>query len=201
MISAHKTVPPALEALVAGDINIDGFLLPGHVSVVIGLEAYRPFFDAHRIPCVVAGFEPSDLLQSIAMLAEQIDAGRPALENAYARAVTDHGNTKARAVVDQVFKVVDADWRGIGTIPGSGLAIRDAYAAFDAVRAFDIHLQPVPEPKGCACGATLTGTKIPPQCPLYRTACTPMTPVGPCMVSSEGTCAAYYRYHDDRSGT
>ena len=201
VISAHKTVPPALEALVAGDINIDGFLLPGHVSVVIGLEAYRPFFDAHRIPCVIAGFEPADLLQSIAMLAEQIDTGRPALENAYARAVSAHGNAKARAVVDQVFKVVDADWRGIGTIPGSGLAIRDAYAAFDAVRAFDIHLQPVPEPKGCACGAILTGTKIPPQCPLYRTACTPMSPVGPCMVSSEGTCAAYYRYHDDRRGS
>jgi hydrogenase expression/formation protein HypD len=197
VISAHKTVPPALAALAAGQINIDGFLLPGHVSVIIGLDAYRPFFETHRIPCVVAGFEPADILQGIAMLVDQIAAGSPALENAYPRAVTNPGNTKAVTVMQAVFQVVDADWRGIGTIAASGLAIRDEYAAYDAMKAFDLRLQPVPEPNGCACGEILTGVKIPPQCPLYKTVCNPMAPVGPCMVSSEGTCAAYYRYHSD----
>lgn len=197
VVSAHKTVPPALEALADGDINIDGLLLPGHVSVIIGLEAYQPFFDAYRVPCVVAGFEPSDLLQSIAMLVDQVESGRPRLENAYPRAVSATGNPKARAVMDEVFAVADADWRGLGSIAASGLAIREKYAAFDAVKAFDIHLKPAPEPKGCACGEILTGVKIPPQCPLYKTVCNPMAPVGPCMVSSEGTCAAYYRYHGE----
>jgi len=197
VMSAHKTVPPALEALAAGELNIDGFLLPGHVSVIIGVAAYRPFFDAHRVPCVVAGFEPSDLLQSIAMLTDQVASGRPALENAYSRAVSDEGNPKAVAVMNEVFAVSDADWRGLGTIAASGLAIRETYAAFDAVREFDIHVATKSEPKGCACGEILTGVKIPPQCPLYKTVCNPMAPVGPCMVSSEGTCAAYYRYHGE----
>jgi hydrogenase expression/formation protein HypD len=197
VISAHKIVPPALTALATGRTNIDGFLLPGHVSVIIGLDAYRPFFEANQVPCVVAGFEPADLLQGIAMLVDQIETGQPALENAYARAVTVAGNVKAVNVMNAVFQVADADWRGIGTIAASGLAIRDEYAAFDAVKAFGIRLQPVPEPKGCACGEILTGMKIPPQCPLYKTVCNPMAPVGPCMVSSEGTCAAYYRYHGD----
>ncbi|WP_319522118.1 hydrogenase formation protein HypD [uncultured Desulfosarcina sp.] len=197
VMSAHKTVPPALEALAAGELNIDGFLLPGHVSVIIGVAAYRPFFDAHRVPCVVAGFEPSDLLESIAMLVDQVASGHPALENAYSRAVCDAGNPKAMAVMNEVFAVADADWRGLGTIAASGLAIRETYAAFDAVRKFDIRVAAKPEPKGCACGEILTGVKIPPQCPLYKTVCNPMAPVGPCMVSSEGTCAAYYRYHGE----
>lgn len=195
VVSAHKTVPPALEALAGGNLNIDGFLLPGHVSVIIGLDAYRPFFEAHRVPCVVAGFEPTDLLQGIAMLTDQVESDRPALENAYPRAVSAAGNAKARAVMHEVFEVVDAHWRGIGCIAASGLAIREKYAAFDAVKALDIKLQPAAEPKGCACGEILSGIKIPPQCALYKTVCNPMTPVGPCMVSSEGTCAAYYRYH------
>jgi hydrogenase expression/formation protein HypD len=193
--AAHKTVPPALEALAGGEINIDGFLLPGHVSVIIGLDAYQPFFEAHRVPCVVAGFEPIDLLGAIAMLTEQVASGRPALENAYPRAVAAAGNPKARAVMNTVFERADADWRGLGTIAGSGLAIREKYAAFDAVKAFGMQLTTAPEPRGCACGEILTGVKIPPQCALYKTTCTPMSPVGPCMVSSEGTCAAYYRYH------
>ena len=197
MVSAHKTVPAALAALADGEINIDGFLLPGHVSVIIGLEAYRPFFEAHRVPCVVAGFEPADLLQGIAMLTDQVEAGQPALENAYPRAVSSAGNPKAMAVMNEVFEMADADWRGIGTIPASGLTIRETYADFDAMKVFDIRLTPVPEPKGCACGEVLTGVKIPPQCSLYKTVCNPMAPIGPCMVSSEGTCAAYYRYHGD----
>jgi hydrogenase expression/formation protein HypD len=193
--SAHKTVPRALVALMANpDVRIDGFILPGHVSVIIGTEAYRPFFDAHKLPCVVTGFEPVDILQSILRLAEMLAQGTPALENGYGRAVSGEGNIQAQQVMAQVFEPCDAPWRGLGVIPGSGLAFRAAFAAFDAVVHFDLQLTETPEPKGCACGDILSGTCVPPQCALFRKVCTPMNPVGPCMVSSEGTCAAYYRY-------
>ena len=196
VFSAHKQVPPALFALMDNpDVRTDGFILPGHVSVMIGLNAYVPFFERHRIPCVVAGFEPADILQAILMLVEQIEAEAPKLENGYPRAVISEGNEKAMRIMQEVFESVDATWRGLGVIPGSGLKIRDAFAQFDAQRAFDITLPDSQEPKGCACGDILTGIKTPPQCPLYKKACTPMNPIGPCMVSSEGTCAAYYRYH------
>ncbi len=198
VISAHKLVPPALEALMGLDaVRIDGFILPGHVSVIIGLDAYRPFFERHRIPCVVAGFEPADILQAIEMLVAQIEAGRPALENAYPRAVSPAGNAKARQVLEEVFEPSDACWRGIGRIPASGLSIRQAYAAYDAGRRFGLELPEAKPPKGCACGEILTGKKTPPECALYKKVCTPIDPVGPCMVSSEGTCAAYYKYSDE----
>jgi hydrogenase expression/formation protein HypD len=193
--SAHKTVPQALAALMANPhVRIDGFLLPGHVSVIIGMQAYRSFFEAHAIPCAAAGFEPLDILQGLLMLARQIEEGQPALENAYPRVVTDLGNPKARAVMDQVFVACDVRWRGLGEIAGSGLAIRPELAQFDAARRFNIAVVDMPPPKGCACGEILTGIKTPPECALFRKRCTPMDPVGPCMVSSEGTCAAYYRY-------
>lgn len=196
--SAHKLVPPALGALMSlPGTAIDGFMLPGHVSVIIGLNGYRDFFETHRIPCVVAGFEPTDLLQAVAMLVEQVETGAPALENAYGRAVTDAGNPAARKILGEVFETADVAWRGIGVIPGSGLKIREDFAAFDAEKTFFLNLPEAREPKGCACGEILTGSKIPPQCALYKTVCTPIDPVGPCMVSSEGTCAAYYRYHSD----
>jgi hydrogenase expression/formation protein HypD len=195
--AAHKTVPAALCALSAGGpLRIDGFLLPGHVSVIIGAEAYRPFFEQYRVPAVVAGFEPSDILQAVLMLVQQIAEGRPALENAYQRAVSPQGNTMARKLLGEVFESSDARWRGIGTIPGSGLALRPEFAAFDAVQRFGLVIKPVPEPKGCACGQILTGLKTPLECALFRIRCNPLNPVGPCMVSSEGTCAAYYRYGD-----
>ena len=193
--SAHKTVPQALAALMNHpQVRIDGFLLPGHVSVIIGMQAYRPFFEAHATPCAAAGFEPLDILQGLLILARQIEAGRPALENAYPRAVTEAGNPKARAIMNQVFVACDARWRGLGEIAGSGLAIRPEFSQFDAARRFKIAVVDMPPPKGCACGEILTGIKTPPECPLFRKRCTPMDPVGPCMVSSEGTCAAYYRY-------
>jgi len=196
VLSAHKTVPPALEALMTlEDVRIDGFLLPGHVSVIIGLDAYRDFFERHRIPCVVAGFEPADILQAIASMVEQIESGRPKLENGYPRAVTAGGNRTAQALLAQVFEPVDACWRGIGAIPMSGLRLRTCYAGFDAARRFALELPQPHTPKGCACGEILTGKKVPPECALYKKVCTPADPVGPCMVSSEGTCAAYYRYH------
>ena len=194
--AAHKTVPPALNALMSsGLVNIDGFILPGHVSLVIGTDAYEPFFKTHQMPCVVAGFEPADILQAVWMLVEQIETRAPLLSNAYGRAVTPSGNEKAKALMAEVFEPADVAWRGIGVIPGSGLVIRDALAAFDAGKKFTLDLPDPIEPKGCACGEILTGVKTPPECPLYKTRCTPMEPVGACMVSSEGTCAAYYRYH------
>jgi hydrogenase expression/formation protein HypD len=194
--SAHKCVPPALEALMAiDDIRIDGFILPGHVSVITGLKAYQPFFNRHRIPCVVSGFEPADILQTIWLLIKQIEQGRPAIGNAYGRAVTNEGNIKACGLMEQVFKVTDVAWRGIGMIPQSGFKIRDAFSAFDAEKTFSIDAAESESPRGCSCGEILTGIKTPPECPLYKTVCTPMDPVGPCMVSSEGTCAAYYKYH------
>lgn len=198
VISAHKLVPPALEALMAAEqIGIDGFILPGHVSVIIGLDAYRPFFDRHKIPCVVAGFEPIDILQAIDMLIEMLEAGNPALENAYSRAVTAQGNLKAQQILAEIFEVDDACWRGIGVIPKSGLKIREPYAAHDAQKIFELQVPVAKTPKGCACGEILTGAKTPPECALYKKVCTPVDPVGPCMVSTEGTCAAYYKYHGD----
>jgi hydrogenase expression/formation protein HypD len=196
--SAHKLVPPALAALMGlGDVCVDGFILPGHVSVIIGRNGYREFFERHRVPCVIAGFEPADLLQAIATLVDQIQSGAPALVNAYGRAVSDEGNPTARRILQEVFEPADAVWRGLGVIAGSGLAIREVYADHDAAKAFRLDLPPAEEPRGCACGDILTGAKIPPQCPLYKKRCTPVDPVGPCMVSSEGTCAAYYRYHQE----
>ncbi len=198
VISAHKLVPPALEALMAAEgVLIDGFILPGHVSVIIGLKAYQPFFDKYQIPCVVAGFEPTDILHAISMLIEMLESNSPNLDNAYPRAVTVDGNTKAQQILDEIFEPADACWRGIGVIPQSGLKIRAQYAAHDAEKLFNIEVPDAKIPKGYACGEVLIGTKIPPECALYKKACTPMDPVGPCMVSTEGTCAAYYKYHSE----
>jgi hydrogenase expression/formation protein HypD len=199
VISAHKLVPPALETLMGlEDVRLDGFLLPGHVSVIIGLNAYRSFFNKYRVPCVVAGFEPADILHAVCILVEMIENDSPGLQNAYPRAVTDEGNLKAREIMQKIFEPVDACWRGIGIIPQSGLKIRAEYAVHDAEKQFDIPEAGPKIPTGCACGDVLTGKKIPPDCALYRKVCTPMDPVGPCMVSTEGTCAAYYKYHDEK---
>ncbi|MBW1837246.1 MAG: hydrogenase formation protein HypD [Deltaproteobacteria bacterium] len=198
VFSAHKLVPPALAALMEmKSVNIDGFLLPGHVSVIIGMNAYQPVVDKYRIPAVIAGFEPTDILQAVCMLVEQVEAGRVRLANAYKRAVSAGGNNKAQKIMGDVFETVDMPWRGIGTIPESGLKIKKEYAAFDAEEVFEITVMETEEPKGCVCGEILTGLKTPPDCSLFRKVCTPMDPVGACMVSSEGTCAAYYRYHHD----
>ena len=197
VISAHKLLPPALVTLAENpETKIDGFILPGHVSVIIGVEAYIPFYEKYKIPCVIAGFEPIDILQAILMLTKQIEDNAAKLENSYKRAVTFEGNPKARSTMNAVFETADAAWRGLGNIHLSGLKIKKGYEAFDAQKVFDIKLVESEDPKGCACGEILLGLKIPPQCPLYKNKCTPIQPIGPCMVSSEGTCAAYYRYHD-----
>ena len=197
VISAHKLLPPALFTLAENpETNIDGFILPGHVSVIIGIKAYIPFYEQHNVPCVIAGFEPIDILQAILMLTKQIEDNASKLENEYKRAVTFEGNPKARSTMNAVFETADAAWRGLGDMPLSGLKIRKEYEAFDAQKVFNIKLAKSKDPIGCACGEILTGLKIPPQCPLYKNKCTPTQPIGPCMVSSEGTCAAYHRYHD-----
>ncbi len=194
--SAHKITPPALAALMeTKDINIDGFILPGHVSVITGTDAYMPVFEKYKIPSVIAGFEPVDILKAVLMLIKQNETGIPALENAYQRAVAENGNPKAKEIMNQVFKEADATWRGIGLIHGSGMELRRKFSRFNALEKFSLNVPDAEEPKGCACGEILMGLKTPDQCPLYKKKCTPVHPVGPCMVSSEGSCAAFYRYN------
>ncbi len=194
VFSTQKVIPGPLEALLKDpQLNINALLCPGHVSAIIGAGAYQPFVD-QGLACVVAGFEPADLLNGLILLARQIDAGKPALENIYPRVVSWEGNRRAMAMVDEIFEPADMEWRGLGLIANSGLAIRDKYRKFDALKRLDIKIVPVEEPKGCLCGAILKGQTIPPRCQLFGSRCTPSTPIGPCMVSSEGTCAAYYKY-------
>ncbi|MDR1775175.1 MAG: hydrogenase formation protein HypD [Actinomycetes bacterium] len=198
---AHKTVPAALRALADdSEIQVSGFLLPGHVSTIIGSEPYRFLADEFGIPGVIAGFEPLDVLLGIEKLLAQlvaraVDATPAQIEIAYGRAVAAGGNPVAVAAIDEVFQAVDAEWRGLGVIPGSGLAIREQYGAFDALRRLAPVVCPVRETRGCECGAVLRGLKRPNECRLFAATCRPERPIGPCMVSSEGSCAAYYRYY------
>jgi len=195
LISVHKLIPPAMRALLtAGDVRIDGFICPGHVSVVIGSQPYQFIPQQYGVPCVITGFEPLDILQGIEMLLRQIADGRAEVEIQYRRGVRPEGNPLARELVSRVFETSDADWRGLGCIPGSGLKLRPEYKRFDAEEAFTISPPPAKEHKGCLCGDILRGVKTPPECPLFAKACTPERPVGPCMVSSEGTCAGWYQY-------
>lgn len=202
IIAACKTMPRALGTLMADtELHIDGLLCPGHVSAIIGSEAYQPFAERHRLACAVAGFEPADILAGLLSLIRQINASEPRVENCYTRAVTAQGNTTAQKLIDQVFEAADSPWRGLGVIPGSGLVLRQRYQRFDGMFRLGLSVQPAQEPKGCRCGEILKGRMQPPQCPLYGTACTPLQPIGPCMVSNEGTCAAYYRYSGQKRGT
>jgi hydrogenase expression/formation protein HypD len=200
VLSAHKTIPPALAALTSADVAIDGFLCPGHVSVIIGSDAYQPIA-ARGKPCVVAGFEPADILRSLHLLLQQLIDGRSEVEIEYRRAVTPEGNRKAQDMLARVFRPADARWRGIGVIPGSGLDIADELADFDAARRFTVELPPTREPAGCRCGDVLRGAIDPQQCPLFGRTCTPANPVGSCMVSSEGACQAHYRYRRAEVGS
>lgn len=196
VFAAHKNMPGALELLV-GDptLELDALILPGHVSTIIGAEPYRFLAEKYGIPGVITGFEPVDVLQGIAMLVRQLHEGRAEIEIAYARGVMPEGNPVALAAIDEVFEICTATWRGLGDIPGSGYRIRDEFANFDAVRRFEPDVEPTRDPKGCRCGDVLRARIAPNECPLFRTVCTPENPVGPCMVSSEGSCAAYYRYY------
>jgi len=194
---ANKTMPPPLKALIQDpELQVDGLLCPGHVSIINGSESYRFLVEDHNIACVVAGFEPTDILLSIIALVKQVQENRPAVENCYSRVVTPEGNVKARKIVETVFEPVDSEWRGLGTIEASGLTLREEYGRFDVTRRLEIQIVPSSEPKGCLCGNILKGISQPPDCPIFGNRCTPGSPVGPCMVSSEGTCAAWHRYGD-----
>ena len=193
---AHKNMPGALEAIVNDPaLKLDALILPGHVSTIIGAEPYRFLAEKYGIPGVITGFEPVDVLQGIAMIMRQLHEGRAEIEIAYARGVMPEGNPVALAAIDEVFETCAATWRGLGDIPGSGYRIRDEFAEFDAMRRFEPDVEPTVEHKGCRCGDVLRGVMAPNECPLFRTVCSPENPVGPCMVSSEGSCAAYYRYY------
>ena len=176
------------------DLKINALLCPGHVSTIIGAGAYQPFVDKFDLACVVAGFEPTDLLNGLILLARQVAEGKPKVENIYPRAVTWQGNQRAATMVDEIFEPVDMEWRGLGVLPQSGLAIKDKYRDFDAEKRLNITIPDSVEAKGCLCGQILKGMTIPPKCPLFDKRCTPANPIGPCMVSSEGTCAAYHKY-------
>ena len=196
VFAAHKNMPGALEAIVADpQLNVDALILPGHVSTIIGARPYQFLAQEYGVPGVITGFEPVDVLQGIAMIMRQLHEGRTDIEIAYARGVMPEGNPHAVAVIDEVFETCTATWRGLGDIPGSGYRLREQFADFDAVRRFQPEVEPTIEPKGCRCGDVLRAHMAPSECPLFRTVCTPENPVGPCMVSSEGSCAAYYRYY------
>jgi len=195
VIPAHKIIPPAMEALLAsGEVRVDGFICPGHVSTIIGSGPYEFIPERYRIPCVIAGFEPFDVLQAIIMILEQIASKKPRVEIEYARLVKARGNPKALDKLFQVFEPEDSDWRGLGTIPKSGLRLREPYRRFDAIAHFGLTLKPAREPEHCRCGEVLRGLVTPYECRLFGSACMPAHPVGACMVSSEGTCAAYFKY-------
>lgn len=193
--SLHKTVPPALEAILSDpEIKVDGLICPGHVSAVIGLEPYEKLVSRYLKPCVITGFETLDIIEGVYMLVEQVKNGAFAAAIQYRRVVRPQGNIAARETMERVFKPVSSRWRGLGEIPGSGLALQVQFREWDARWRFPVPEFEDREIKGCSCGEILKGIMAPVECPLFGRACTPLNPVGPCMVSQEGACAAYYRY-------
>jgi len=195
VFSTHKLTPPAARAILdVGEIALDGIIGPGHVTTVIGSDAWCFLPDQYGVPCAIAGFEALDILRAVLALVEMVEDGEPGLANAYARSVRPEGNPAARHAMERIFEVADVEWRGFGIIPSSGLRLQAAYARFDAARVFPLEVPPSREPPGCRCGDVLRGLFLPPECPLFARVCTPQQPVGPCMVSAEGACAAYYQY-------
>jgi len=196
VFSAHLLIPPAMEALLkSGEKKVDGFINPGHVSAIIGEEGYRKIAKQFKVPQVIAGFEPLDILFAIAMLLKQINEGRSEVENAYSRVVKPQGNERAIKLLEKVFEPIDAPWRGMGIIPKSGLTIRSKYADHDALKRFDIESDDTyTMPQGCRCGEVLRAVIYPRDCPLFNHGCTTETPIGPCMVSREGSCYIASKY-------
>ncbi len=195
VLSLHKLCPPVIQAILdSGEVKLDGLICPGHVSAIIGSHPWEFIARDYGIPCVVSGFEPLDILQCVDMLVAQVENSESKVEIAYRRGVRPEGNQQALKLMEQVFEPCPAQWRGIGEVPNSGLKLRKEYQRFDAELAFDIDPGPTYEPMGCICGDILRGVKTPADCRLFGKACTPQYPVGPCMVSSEGSCSAYYLY-------
>lgn len=193
--SVHKTVPPALKALLAsGEVLVDGFILPGHVSAIIGKNPYNFIASDYHKPSVITGFDANDILTGIMMILEQILNGKALVENQYTKVVKDEGNPRAVSIMNEYFGPSDAEWRGIGILPGSGLELREQFHHRDILSVLNPDVPEWSEPKACSCGDVLRGIKIPSDCGLFGKACTPEKPVGACMVSSEGSCSAYYKY-------
>ncbi|MCK9266278.1 hydrogenase formation protein HypD [bacterium] len=196
ILSGHKLILPAMEFILdSGEVKIDGFLCPGHVSAITGSHIYKKISTKYSIPSVVSGFEPTDILQSILMLVASI-AGKekPCVKNQYIRVVKINGNPKAISLISEVFTETNSEWRGLGVIPKSGLSLKKEYIDFDPEKRFTIKIKKPKEDKDCICGSILKGVKTPIECKLFAKKCTPQHPVGPCMVSSEGTCASFYMY-------
>ena len=195
ILTAFKLVPPALRALMADpEIRIDAFLCPAHVSAVIGSDAYAPFAGPAGVPCVIAGFEPLDILLGLQGILEQLIHGTAVVENQYSRVVKPRGNPRIQSLIAQYLQPEDVRWRGLGLLPQSGMVLRAAYAHYDAAQRHGIDVQPGRDNPGCLCGEVIKGKHRPSECPLFGRACTPEHPVGPCMVSAEGSCAASYKY-------
>lgn len=195
IFNTHKLVPPALEILLLDEeIKVDAFLCPGHVSAIIGSKPYDFIADKYRAPCVISGFEPVDILQSLDMIIKQYNTGNPQVEIQYDRVVKPDGNPAAVEAIYEIFEPADSDWRGVGTLPLTGLGLKSRYSKFNAAEIFPVDIPQSKEPPGCKCGDVLKGILKPFDCKLFATACTPEKPIGPCMVSSEGSCAAYYKY-------
>ncbi len=197
LLSLAKIMPPIIkELLQSQEVKIDGILCPGHVSVIIGGKPYQFIPECYHIPCVIAGFEPVDIIWAIYRLIQQKIKGRPVVENQYARAVREEGNPVALDLMNKVFTSVDSHWRGIGKVPASGLDLKPEFSQFNAHN-FEVEVESTKEHTQCRCGEVLRGIIIPLQCPLFQKVCTPENPIGACMVSSEGTCAAYYKYSNE----
>jgi len=195
VLSAHKTMPNAMQALLnTGEIGLNGFICPGHVSTITGIHIYDFIAEKYQIPCVVSGFEPLDILETILMLIRLVNEGQGKVANQYIRSVKENGNPQAREIMLEVFEESDSNWRGLGVIPGSGLQIKSKYRDFDARYKFKITWEPAIENPGCICGDILRGVKIPVDCALFGKVCHPEDPKGACMVSSEGTCATWFKY-------
>lgn len=195
VLASHKMILPAMRALLdSGDVRVDGFILPGHVAVITGWELFRPIVETYRMPCVVTGFEGEQIVAALARLTEMVADRQVLLENLYPQAVSGGGNRVAQEIIDAVFEPADACWRGMGELPASGLALRSTFASYDARRRFGLPAAQNHEPPGCRCGDVITARATPDQCPLFGVACTPVHAIGPCMVSSEGTCQAWFKY-------
>lgn len=195
ILTSHVLVPPAMEAIVDDEMNVvQGFLAAGHVCTIMGMDEYYPLVKKYKLPIVVTGFEPVDLLQGILMLLKQLENGECRLENQYTRFVKAEGNLDAKKIIQEVFEIADREWRGIGNIPFSGYEVKNEYAAFDANKKFNIRLDKAEESEECIAGEILRGIKKPFECSQFGKGCTPIKPIGAPMVSSEGACAAYYHF-------
>jgi hydrogenase expression/formation protein HypD len=194
LLSAHKVMPPVMDALVKEGIQIDGFICPGHVAAITGSRIFEFLPEKYNLGCVISGFEPADLLQSVLMLVRQVNLNSPLVEIQYSRAVTVNGNIIAQNHLSEVFEFCDANWRGFGIIPESGLRLKNQYEEFDAEKRIPVSIDSRKENPSCICGDVLRGLKKPDNCSLFRVACTPENPVGACMVSDEGACNSYYKY-------